>query len=98
MQREREAGRIGLIGATHYAEAAFTELAEVMRSGRIQAVQVPYNSRERRAERGILPLAEDLGLGVVAMRPFREGGVLPGPDPEGLRALGVARRPEALLE
>lgn len=98
MERERQAGRIGLIGATHHAESAFPELAEVMRSGRIQAVQVPYNPRERRAERDILPLAEDLGLGVIAMRPFAEGDLLPGPGPEVLEELGVTSWGQALLK
>lgn len=98
MEREREAGRIGLIGVTHYAESAFGEVAEVMRSRRIQAVQIPYNPRERRAERDILPLAEDLGLGVIAMRPFAEGDLLPEPDPRALEELGVAGWPQALLK
>src|SRR6478736_8023513 len=39
MERERDAGRIGLLGATHYSAGAFDELEAVMRSGRIQAIQ-----------------------------------------------------------
>src|SRR5580692_10437360 len=43
LQAARDRGQVGLIGATHYSPAAFGELAELMRSGRIDAVQVPYN-------------------------------------------------------
>jgi diketogulonate reductase-like aldo/keto reductase len=99
LEREREAGRIDLIGATHYQETAFDELARVMRTGRIQAIQVPYNPRQRRAETEILPLAEELGLGVVAMRPLGgAGAVIPEPREHGWRdRLGVQTWAEALL-
>jgi diketogulonate reductase-like aldo/keto reductase len=99
LEQERDAGRVGLIGATHYQAGAFDELARIMRTGRIQAIQVPHNPRQREAEREILPLAADLGLGVIAMRPLGgAGAVIPEPREAGWQdALGVETWAEALL-
>ena len=97
MEEERAAERIGLLGATHYSPGAFAELAEVMRSGRIQAVQVPYNPDEREVEAQILPLAQDLGLGVLVMRPLGSGGLGSGPPAAELHAVGVQTWAEAVL-
>jgi aryl-alcohol dehydrogenase-like predicted oxidoreductase len=97
MDAERDDGRIGVLGATHWSAGAFDELADVMRSGRIGCVQVPWNPAEREAERLILPLAADLGLGVIAMRPFGEGGLLRrAPVSQELAAAGATSWPEAL--
>ena len=73
LDRLKASGHVRAIGATHYQAAAFGELRRVMESGRIGAIQVPYNPIERDIEREILPAAADLGLGVVVMRPFAEG-------------------------
>ena len=102
LERRRDAGEIRAIGATHYSASAFGELARVMRGGRITAVQIPYNPAERDVEREILPLAEELGLGVVVMRPLGAGSLVRrAPADEELaplREYGVETWAQALLK
>jgi aryl-alcohol dehydrogenase-like predicted oxidoreductase len=102
LEARRSEGSVVSIGATHWDRRAFDELEEVMRTGRVDAVQVPYNPVERDVERRILPLAEDLGLGVVVMRPFAEGE-LTTRTPERFRArtfaeFGIETWGQALLK
>ena len=102
LEREHDRGTVAAIGATHYSAGAFGDLADVMRTGRISAIQIPYNPHERDVEREILPLAQDLGLGVVVMRPLGGGRLVrddPGPAAlEPLRAFGVETWGQALLK
>src|SRR5207253_3246105 len=70
LEAERAAGRIGRLGVTHYSPGAFAELARALRTSRFETVQVPLNPRERDCERELLPLAADLGVAVIVMRPF----------------------------
>jgi diketogulonate reductase-like aldo/keto reductase len=95
----RDQGKVRLAGATHYSSSAFGDLARLMRSGRIQAVQIPYNPRQRDVEREILPLAAELGIGVLVMRPFAEGALVRRPPSVAdLAELGVETWAQALLK
>jgi aryl-alcohol dehydrogenase-like predicted oxidoreductase len=95
-------GSVAAIGATHYQASAFDELERLMRTRRITAIQIPYNPVQRDVETTILPLAADLGLGVVVMRPFGERALLRhvprDPDLKPLAAFGVTTWTQALLK
>lgn len=98
----REAGVVSYAGATHYSPSSFGELAKVMRTGRVQAIQVPYNPHEREVEREILPLAEELGIGVLVMRPLGGGSLVSraptAAELEPLREHGIETWSQALLK
>jgi aryl-alcohol dehydrogenase-like predicted oxidoreductase len=102
LEQQRDAGRVRVIGATHYSPAAFGELRRVIETGRVAAIQIPYNPLERDVEREILPLAAERGLGVVVMRPFGEGALMRRPPPAEqlapLRPFGVTTWAQALLK
>lgn len=98
----RTQGRVTAIGITHYRAEAFDELADIMRTGRIATIQIPYNPFEREVERAVLPLAADLGLGVVVMRPFAQGALVRHAPASAalapLRPFGVTTWAQALIK
>ena len=102
LARLQQEGAVRVVGVTHYSAHAFAELATIMRDPRVGAIQIPYNPREREVEAVVLPAARDLGLGVVVMRPFAEGGLLRRRfRPAALAPLvpfGVTSWPQALLK
>lgn len=102
LERLCDEGKVGAVGATHYSPSAFGELRRVMETGRITAIQIPYNPLERDVEREILPRAADLGLGVVVMRPFGERTLMrripKAAELAPLREFGVTTWAQTLLK
>jgi aryl-alcohol dehydrogenase-like predicted oxidoreductase len=76
LERLAESGTVRVIGVTHYASHAFPEMRRAMESGRVGAIQIPYNPHQREVEAEILPAASELGLGVIVMSPFGQGRLL----------------------
>jgi diketogulonate reductase-like aldo/keto reductase len=102
LERLHDTGQVRAIGATHYNSFYFGELQRIMLTGRITAIQIPYNPLQREVEREILPAAADLGLGVVVMRPFAEGALMrhipSAADLAPLLPFGVTTWSQALLK
>lgn len=75
LEQLRDEGCGGAVGITHYEHSAFPQLLELMHSGRVTCVQVPYNVRDRLVEERILPTAAELNIGVILMRPLGLGAL-----------------------
>lgn len=98
VERLKKDGKVRAVGATHYQESAFGELAALMKTGRLDMVQIPYNPLRRTAEREVLPLAESMGLGVFTMSPLQQGILDRRPTSAELRELGVETWAQAILK
>jgi diketogulonate reductase-like aldo/keto reductase len=91
-------GKVDAIGATHYDPGGFDDLCDLMSTGRLDLVQVPYNPRRREAERRVLPLAAELGLGVLTHSPMRFGALDRPPGADVIKAFGVQTWGQAVLK
>jgi aryl-alcohol dehydrogenase-like predicted oxidoreductase len=91
-------GKVRAIGATHYLDSAFGEMARLMATGRIEMIQIPYNPLRRAAEQKLLPLAESMGLGVFVLSPLQDGILRRRPSREELKELAVDTWAQAVLK
>ncbi|OGB25220.1 MAG: aldo/keto reductase [Burkholderiales bacterium RIFCSPLOWO2_02_FULL_57_36] len=72
----KKEGRIRYLGVTHYTASAYDELEAIMRSEKLDFIQINYSLDDRQAERTLLPLAAERGIAVLVNRPFGGGTLL----------------------
>lgn len=75
LQEWKRQGTVRYIGITHYHAGAHDELARLIATRQYDFVQLNYSIVEREAEQRLLPLAQQLGVAVIANRPFAQAGL-----------------------
>ena len=101
LERLKGEGRIGMVGVSAMAPDAYPTIMDLMRQGRVDTVQIPYNVMNRNVEDELLPLAEELGTGILVMEPLQKGRYVlelkHQPDLTPLRDYGINTWAQALL-
>jgi diketogulonate reductase-like aldo/keto reductase len=69
----KQKGRIRYLGITHHEAGAFPDVDKIMRSEKLDFLQINYSLMEREAEERVLPLAQERGVAVIVNRPFGAG-------------------------
>ena len=101
LQSLKSEGKIGMVGVSAMVHEAYPIIAGLMRDGQVDTIQIPYNVIERGCEEELLPLAEELGIGVLIMEPLKKGRYVKElknqPDLAPLADLGIKTWAQALI-
>jgi diketogulonate reductase-like aldo/keto reductase len=71
----KKQGRVRYIGITHYHEGAYDDLERLIQTRDYDFLQLNYSIAEREAERSVLPRAQEMGVAVIANRPFAKANL-----------------------
>ena len=71
----KDAGTIRYLGVTHYQHDQFDAIEKLMKTEKLDFIQIPYSLTDRLAEKRILPAAADTGTAVLVMTPFESGAL-----------------------
>ena len=102
LARWKDAGRIRYLGITHYTASAYADVEAVLRSEKLDFLQINYALDDRAAEQRLLPLAAERGVAVIVNMPFGGGGLLRRllgkPLPSWAAEIGCASWAQLLLK
>jgi aryl-alcohol dehydrogenase-like predicted oxidoreductase len=76
LRESKSKGTIRYTGITYSEPQGFAEIERNMKSQHPDFVQINYSIVDRGAAQRILPLAQELRMGVIINRPFGSGGVI----------------------
>ncbi|MEO8438964.1 MAG: aldo/keto reductase [Spartobacteria bacterium] len=68
-------GKIRYTGMTHSERKGHGEMERAMKANKPDFIQINYSLMDRAAAQRLLPLARDMGMGVIINRPFGGGGI-----------------------
>ena len=71
----KAAGTIRYLGVTHYQHGQFDLIEKLMKTEKLDFIQIPYSIVDRTAEARVLPTAQDTGTAVLVMTPFESGAL-----------------------
>ncbi|MEP5614208.1 MAG: aldo/keto reductase [Cyclobacteriaceae bacterium] len=71
----KERGIVKHIGITHYVDSAHDQLERIIKSEKLDFVQMNYSIGSRNAERSLLPAALDNGVAVLTNVPYGGGSL-----------------------
>jgi diketogulonate reductase-like aldo/keto reductase len=76
MKAETAAQRLRYVGVTTSHGRRHGELESILKTEKLDFVQLTYNPLDREVEQRLLPLAQERGVAVIVNRPFQEGALL----------------------
>lgn len=102
LREMKAAGRLGYVGVTTSHGRRHDELERILRSEKLDFVQLSYSAATRDVEARLLPLARDRGVAVIVNRPFEQGELIRRverhPLPPWAREIGCASWAQLLLK
>ena len=75
LRQWKEQGRIRYIGVTHYNSSAFPEIEKILRTEKLDFLQINYSLMEPEAEQRVLPVTQERRITVLVNRPFGGGDI-----------------------
>ena len=71
----KASGKVKYVGITHYLDSAHSQMVQIIKSEKLDFIQVNYSMAERNAERELLQVAMDHGVAVITNRPYAGGSL-----------------------